>query len=826
MGMSSMDHASVSRDEGAVARNISAIGWSKAMIGIAAVMLIPDSADAQPASNSDDLPQVRVTAPKRQAKRHVTRRAPARAAPAPVAAAPSNVAVNPIVGDGHGVTGYQAPAQAGIARLGVPLRDTPQTVNVVTQQVIQDQHLTSMEEALRTVPGITFSAGEGGQQGDSPFIRGFSARGDMFRDGLRDPGWYNRDLFSADRVEVLKGPSSFAFGRGSTGGAINTVSKLPTGATFFDTSISGTTASGYRADLDASGKQGNVSGRIAALYQDVPTPDRDNVFTKRWGVAPSVTFDVTDRDQVTLSHIYQGEQSVPDYGHPWLPAPTLNAAGTAVTGGYYGDGRAVTPIPVPRNTFYGNTVGPYRDIVDTTTNITTLKLSHEFDNGFKVTNATRYIDNQRYAAPTPPRGLATAAGTTPIPVGYPVDQMTMSQEHWNTQTNDTLLLNQTDLVGKFDTWGLTHTLATGVEASHQTRNQRGRTNFWCVTTPGTYCRTSVINPVSQPVYQGPFGNTNYTDIDTIAVYASDQIKINQYFELLGSVRYDDVRASYRDPLNATPANREFSSHDKQTSWRVGGVFHPTQQSSIYVAHGTSFNPSSEFGTLTSGTVSLAPEVATTTEVGTKVDLLGGKLSATAALFHIVKENARIANAGPDSATMPTILAGEQRVQGFEAGLTGKLTDQWQVFAGYTYQDAKIVSVPATASAADLYSVGKQLPNTPQHAFSFWTTYDVTSQLTVGGGATYQSMAYANTANTLYVPEYWKFDLMASYKVTKESTLQLNIYNLTNEMYYAQYYGGHAVPAPGRSATLTYRYHFTPPPPAVDMPLKAARYVSK
>jgi len=176
--------------------------------------------------------------------------------------------------------------------------------------------------------------------------------------------------------------------------------------------------------------------------------------------------------------------------------------------------------------------------------------------------------------------------------------------------------------------------------------------------------------------------------------------------------------------------------------------------------------------------------------------------------------------------MPTILAGEQRVQGFEAGLTGKLTDQWQVFAGYTYQDSKIVSVPATASAADRYSVGKQLPNTPQHAFSFWTTYDVTSQLTLGGGATYQSMAYANTANTLYVPEYWKFDLMASYRVTKESTIQLNIYNLTDERYYAQYYGGHAVPAPGRSAILTYRYRFTPPPPVVDMPLKAARYVSK
>src|SRR5690606_25972078 len=170
-----------------------------------------------------DLPQVRVTAPKRAAKRQAVRRAPVRAVPPPVASAPTNVAVSPIVGDGHGVTGYQAPAQAGISRLPVALSDTPQTVNVVTQQVIQEQRLTSMEEALRTVPGITFSAGEGGVQGDTPIVRGFAARGDMFRDGIRDPGWYTRDLFSSDRVEVYKGPSGFAFGRGSTGGAINTV---------------------------------------------------------------------------------------------------------------------------------------------------------------------------------------------------------------------------------------------------------------------------------------------------------------------------------------------------------------------------------------------------------------------------------------------------------------------------------------------------------------------------------------------------------------------------------------------------------------------------
>jgi catecholate siderophore receptor len=182
--------------------------------------------------------------------------------------------------------GYQA-TQQSITRLQTPLKDTPQTVNVVPQQVIQEQRAVSMEDALRSVPGITFSAGEGGQQGDSPIIRGFAARGDIFRDGFRDPGWYTRDLFNTDRVEVYKGPSAFAFGRGSTGGAINNVTKLPTGATYVEGSATGTSAGGYRADVDASGKNGNISGRIAALYQDVPTPTRDNVYTKRWGVGTS-----------------------------------------------------------------------------------------------------------------------------------------------------------------------------------------------------------------------------------------------------------------------------------------------------------------------------------------------------------------------------------------------------------------------------------------------------------------------------------------------------------------------------------------------------------
>ena len=307
---------------------------------------------------------------------------------------------------GNNQGGYQA-TQQSITRLQTPLLDTPQTINVVPQQEIQERRLTTMEDALRTVPGITFMAGEGGQQGDSPIIRGFVARGDIFRDGFRDPGWYTRDLFDVDRVEVYKGPSSFAFGRGSTGGAINNVSKLPTGQTFVEGTATLNSVGGYRADVDASGKRDNISGRIAALYTETDTPNRDNVWTRRWGVAPSISAQLDEATKVTLWYIYQGEEGAPDYGWPYLPQPGYSTTtGALVNRGYNGNGSPVMPVPIPRNTWFGIATGPLRDIVTTETHILSAKIERDLGSNFKITNGTRYMLNDRFGRNTAPRGLA------------------------------------------------------------------------------------------------------------------------------------------------------------------------------------------------------------------------------------------------------------------------------------------------------------------------------------------------------------------------------------------------------------------------------------
>ena len=678
-----------------------------------------------------------------------------------------------------------------------------------------------MEDALRGVPGITFNAGEGGQQGDSPIIRGFVARGDIFRDGIRDPGWYTRDLFSIDRVEVYKGPSAFAFGRGATGGAINNVSKLPLGLNYFETTGTLALPWGARGEVDASGKSGNVSARIAAMGQDLQTASRDHVDTKRYGFAPSVLVDVTDKTKVMASYLFQYEDSVPDYGHPYLNQPVYSPATGALTHlGYYPDARAVTPVPIPRSNWFGVVNGPLKDKVETETHILTGKIEHEFVPDVKISNVSRYFDNDRSARPTAPRSLGNAANVPFATAGnlnpanpavlYPVQLMTIGRQHFWNETDNSLFVNQTDLNAKFDTFGFRHTFAAGVEFAKENRFQRrargaapdGDANNLCAPTV-LNCRTPLFTP-TDTAFGGAFAGWNvglFTETTTYAAYATDQMKINDYFELMGAIRYDDFHAEFTDLGNALPALRHLERTDRLTSYRVGAVFHPTKNSSVYVAHGISYNPSAELGTLSGlannvASVLLDPEKNNTIEAGVKVDVLNERLSLTGAIFKIEKENLRI----PVDPLLNTVLvlAGVAESRGIELSAAGRITDQWSITAGYSYLDTEIVK---TTNLAEL---GRQLPNAPPHSFSLWSTYDVTPKLTIGGGALYQADTFVNTTNTAYVPEFWRFDLMTSYKITPKMLVQFNIYNLTDELYYAQYYQGHAVPAAGRYAAVSLR----------------------
>ncbi|HWM48522.1 MAG TPA: TonB-dependent siderophore receptor [Xanthobacteraceae bacterium] len=674
-------------------------------------------------------------------------------------------------------TGYQPSAAAGTtSRLPVPLLSTPQTVNVVPQQVIQDQNVSTVKDALRNVAGITFRAGEGGNQGDSPYIRGFSAQGDIFRDAIRDPGWYTRDAFSIDAVEVYKGPSSFLFGRGSTGGVINLVSKTAVDRNFVEGTITGNTGFGARATVDANAVANeNVSARIVVMGQQYDIAGRDNVEENRYGVAPSLKVKVNDRTTATLAYIYQRERSIPDYGIPYL-----NLAA----------GRPRHVAPVSRSNWYGILSQPFPDTLNDDVHIATAKIEHVLNRNVKVTNTTRYSDVRHFQRNVFPEPNAAV----PVPPNLSVN---WTPNRAQVDAHYTLATNQTDVLAKFVTGSWEHTVAAGFDVTRETRgflrNQftgQGATNF---VDPNPWRAPGV--PLAPTASQNVMGEA--TDV---GAFVADQIKLNRYFELLGGIRYEQFRFTQEAPL-AAPVVRDLSRTDNLLSWRVGAVFHPTENSSIYAMHGTSFNPSAENLSISVGNpttalsqFNLAPEQNETTEVGVKADVLGGKLSLASAVFWTEKTNLRVT----DPTTSLTNLVGTIQAPGFEASAAGKITEKWQVIASYSYVHARIVETIIPTQLNNAPQV------TPEHAFSLWSTYDIFPELQIGGGAFYVGQSWADLPNTAIVPAYWRFDAMAAYKLTPKSTLQLNVYNLTDEYYFASAYTNWAVPGPSRTVALTYR----------------------
>lgn len=670
--------------------------------------------------------------------------------------------------------GYQA-TQSTIARSPVPLLNTPQSITVIPQQVLQEQNSTSYVEALRNVAGITFRAGEGGNGGDNPYIRGFDARNDIYRDGVRDPGWYTRDTFATQQIEVLKGPSSFLFGRGSTGGVINATTKTPEFRTFVENELSVQSPGGLRATMDANGQLNeNVAARIAVMGQDLPKAGREDIESKRWGVAPSIKVNVNDQTRVTASYIYQHTNQVPEFGIPFVAA----APGTTTR----------FPAAVPRGNIYNVLTPGNADVETNDAHIATLKVEHDINDQWKITNTTRYSNVDRFLRINqPPSGAAVSPSNLNVSV---------ARNRWQLDVHNDLWANQTDVVGKFQTWGLLHTFVTGAEFSGENRTQvrqtiSGLSNF------------NLLNPDPYPVNPGTVQPALLPGASaegrSAAVYAADQIKINRWFEVMGGVRFENYGTSANAQATAAiPAPPTFGRTDNMWSYRVGGIFHPTDNSSIYVMHGTSFNPSAEFLTLTAANSNLGPESNETTEVGAKADVLGGRLSLATAIFRTDKTNMRVPN--PDN-TAVNILAGVARVEGFEVSAQGRITDQWEIMASYTRLSSKIVS---TTTAAQL---GKELIQTPNNAFSLWTTYKITPELTVGGGAYYVDAMWGDVNNTTRVPDWWRFDAMASYRLTPNATLQFNIYNIADRYYYDSAYTNWATPAAGRTMTLALRTKF-------------------
>jgi catecholate siderophore receptor len=668
------------------------------------------------------------------------------------------------------VVQVRAEAAPSSVKYTQPLRDIPQTLMVIPQEVIEEQGATTLRDVLQNVPGLTILAGEGGTPaGDNLTLRGFSARNDIFVDGVRDLGAQSRDPFNLEQVEVVKGPASAFTGRGSTGGSINLVSKSPLARAQYSGSLVLGSDATKRASVDVNqplhGLGEGAAFRLNVMGHDADVAGRNAVTTRRWGVAPSLAFGIGTPTRVTLSYLKLDQDNVSDYGIPWVPANHEVLAALRDQ-----------PAPVPRETFYGF-ADRDRELLDA--NLATLVLERDLNAAFTLRGQARYGHTTRDSIATPPRFSSP-------------DTTVINREMRAWLTEDDVWDGQVDLKGTFSTGDVAHGLVAGVSLSDENsiRRQRSAPNS----------PTTLLDPNPNDVYPGEITlSPDAGDLTgrSLAVYAFDTLGFGERFELTGGLRWDRF-----DVNGVTTAGLALDRVDELLSWRAAAVFKPRPNGSFYAAAGTALNPSLEALSYVGGgsfNPDLEPEKSLTVELGTKWDALGERLMVSAALFRVAKTNARTPGILPDDP--PQVLEGEQRVTGVELGMSGDVTRDWRVFAAYTYMDSDVVE----SNSPD--EIGNELPQTPPHSLSLWTTLRLPGDLSVGGAARFVGRRYNNVSNARSADAYWSFDAMASVPITERLELKLNVYNLTDGYYFDRVGGGHVVPAPGRSAHLAADFRF-------------------
>ncbi|WP_334151282.1 TonB-dependent receptor [Hyphomicrobium sp.] len=740
-------------------------------VGIAS-MLLTTGAVAQETAGEEatSLPPLEVTTKSKSAakKKAASQQAPsAPSQPQPVPYEPP-AEVSDGGGDGRGGINYSEDYQvkrASTAKFTAPLLDTPKSVTVVTRKEMDDRAANSLTEVLRTVPGVTLGSGEGGTSlGDRPFIRGFEASGDMSVDGVRNLGRASYEVFNLEAVELNKGPGGTYNGRGSTGGNLNMVSKAARDDKFFNSSTTLGTDATKRQTIDGNyATDSGVAFRLNAMWHDADVAGRDEVFHERWGIAPSLAFGLNGPTRATFSYYHLETDELPDFGHPVLSGTQQNP------------GR---PLNMKRDAFYG---AVNRDFRETETNLATVKFEHDFSDWFRVQNITRYADSLNEYVYT--RATATTGNTI-------VNRDVRSARRYTEG-----ILNQTDFTGEFDTGSIGHSFAFGAEFSRERVQSGGFAGVPAILPPDLNIPIgqwpNVFPNISNTTLTTtPFGTPTTTE--TAGAYLFDTIKLTEQWLVNAGVRYD-----HYDVDNTVARNVS-----DMWNYQIGLVYKPVSYGSIYVVHGTSSNPSGETqgqagnadpgGNFGNNRENLDPEKNRSYEIGTKWDLLNKQLSVAGAIFRTEKTNAR----ATDPTTGLVELIGETVVDGIEVAVTGKLTDRWEIVAGYTYLDAELVDDGAGTNE------GNQVKYIAPHSFSLWTTYALTDAFKIGGGAFYMSERFVDDANTRELPSYWRFDAMAAYQLSDNINLQLNVNNIFDETYYdASHVGLFALVAPGRSGLL-------------------------
>ncbi|MDC4408471.1 TonB-dependent siderophore receptor [Acinetobacter baumannii] len=638
----------------------------------------------------------------------------------------------------------QEVGQASSATKGLmQLKDVPQIVNVVPKQVLREQTVTSMQGALQNVAGLSFSVGDG--QRDQVMIRGFSAITDNYVDGIRDDALYFRDMSNVERIEVLKGPASVLYGRGSAGGLVNKINKKPMDQSLREVSLIGSTTGQRRAEVDVNEKVAeNVKVRLTGAVED-SDGYRDQAFLKRQAVAPSVQWDITDKTKLLLQADYLHDNRLADQGFPTDP----------ITG---------KPVKTNPKTFYGALNGKEVGDVDTEISSQTISLDHEFNDNFKYHGAVRHYN---YSLD---RQYSVVSHQDPDKNKLPADQIQLSQNK-RIRNEDGIYVQQ-ELSALFNTGFLKHNTLIGAEYSKQHKDELVWSKARQI--------TNIFNPQLEnwtPLDTNIDADTNNTNtFENYGVYLQDLMTVTDQLKVLVGLRYDNLS---QDRDDQSSKNVDLNRTDNTYSPRIGVVYQPVNNLSLYTSYNRSFQPLADSFVFYKNSDDLRPTKTENYEIGAKWDV-NDQLNVTLALFEMSQTN--IQNKDPnDPKGLTAILAGEQKTKGVELSLTGHLTDQLSVLAGYSYMDGKIAK-------SAIGFTGNHSALTPNNTANLWLKYQINDHWYAAVGGRGESSRFSASDNKNVLPGYAVVNAALGYQ-SERYDVNLNLNNLFDRDYFVSGHSG-------------------------------------
>jgi catecholate siderophore receptor len=636
---------------------------------------------------------------------------------------------NVTVTGSHDADGYLADHSRTATKTDTPLLDVPQSVSVVTRELIQDQSMQSLGDVARYIPGAGMAQGEGNR--DTIILRGNSSTADFFIDGVRDDVEYFRDLYIVDRVVVLKGPNAMIFGRGGAGGAVNRVARQADWEPVREITLQGGSWDNRRVSFDGGGPvSDSFAARVTGMYEDSESY-RDGFSLERHGINPTMAWRLGEDTELRLSYEYFDYDRIADRGIPSL------------------DGR---PFEVSESVFFGD---PAQSPTHATVNQASVLLDHWFSESARIRNRTLYADYDKFYQNVFPGAVDALAGTVQI-TAYNNEQLREN------------LFNQTDLTFAAMTGGIRHQFLVGAEVGEQVTDNLRNTGYFNDLT------TSLAAPLDDPTISVPVTfRQSATDADNhgratiAALYVQDQIEFSPQVEAVFGMRFDQFDVDF---TNNRTGDR-FRSSDDLLSPRAGLIYKPIEPVSIYASYSMTYAPRSgaQLTSLNLSNEALDPEEFENVEIGAKWDVREG-LALTAALFQLDRTNVVIPD--PENPT-ESILVDGQRTEGFELGLAGRIRETWSIQAGYAYQDGELTDALG----------GTQLAQLPEHVMSLWNKVDLTPEWSVGLGVIHQTEMFAAADNAVSLPEFTRVDTAVYYQPNDMLRFQVNVENLLDETYY-------------------------------------------